>query len=311
MYPSWSPTAKYDKTDGLAALIGFSTNVTAKSAAYISDYFMSESVFSDEPNATAFNIAYNTSDSLFAWLAQAGNETNHTQFGVAMNGFSRSFQYGLILEHYSWGSLSKGSIVVDVGGGIGSSTLVLARQYPHLKFIVQDLFQTIKDGKKYWESEFPEAISSGQVELQVHDFFTAQSIRNASVFLLQFILHDWSTSNAKKILAQLRSAAQPTTRVVIVEQIIPFLSMEPRLPSMDNIPGAELPDLPYPLVRGAASPIFSIDLGMLNVCNSMERTLGDWVECVKGTGWEVIEVRHDTVSSLILAPEVNGVSERN
>jgi hypothetical protein len=40
------------------------------------------------------------------------------------------------------------SIVVDVGGGVGTSCLTLAAKFSSLNFIVQDLVGVIEDGKK-------------------------------------------------------------------------------------------------------------------------------------------------------------------
>ena len=40
------------------------------------------------------------------------------------------------------------SVVVDVGGGIGSQAMVLAQSFNHLKFIVQDRKEAIEDAKK-------------------------------------------------------------------------------------------------------------------------------------------------------------------
>jgi tRNA G46 methylase TrmB len=57
------------------------------------------------------------------------------------------FYSSALLPGFDWASLKKGDLVVDVGGGVGSSTLVLAKQYPDLKFVVQDLPQTIKDAE--------------------------------------------------------------------------------------------------------------------------------------------------------------------
>jgi hypothetical protein len=53
-------------------------------------------------------------------------------------------KYGVLA--YPWKNLAPGSLVVDVGGGVGSVTLVLAKAFPELKFVVQDTPQTIKDG---------------------------------------------------------------------------------------------------------------------------------------------------------------------
>lgn len=49
---------------------------------------------------------------------------------------------------YEWQGLSKGSIVVDVGGGVGLYSLCLARAYDHLNFVVQDREAVIVDAVK-------------------------------------------------------------------------------------------------------------------------------------------------------------------
>jgi 16S rRNA A1518/A1519 N6-dimethyltransferase RsmA/KsgA/DIM1 with predicted DNA glycosylase/AP lyase activity len=52
------------------------------------------------------------------------------------------------MEGFEWDSLKKGDVVVDVGGGIGLLTCILAKKYPELKYIVQDLPVVIADGVK-------------------------------------------------------------------------------------------------------------------------------------------------------------------
>jgi len=44
--------------------------------------------------------------------------------------------------------------VVDVGGGIGSTTMVLAGRYEHLNFVVQDREVVVDMGKKVRLSGF-------------------------------------------------------------------------------------------------------------------------------------------------------------
>jgi hypothetical protein len=39
---------------------------------------------------------------------------------------------------YTWENIAAGSLVVDVGGGVGAQSLTLATHQPHLRFIVQD-----------------------------------------------------------------------------------------------------------------------------------------------------------------------------
>jgi O-methyltransferase domain len=59
----------------------------------------------------------------------------------AVRGFSCRF---LILSSFlpsgfPWGNLDAGSTIVDVGGGIGMVSVEIAKEFPELKFIVQDL----------------------------------------------------------------------------------------------------------------------------------------------------------------------------
>lgn len=40
------------------------------------------------------------------------------------------------------------ALVVDVGGSVGSVTLKIAKVFPHLRYIVQDLQKEITEGEK-------------------------------------------------------------------------------------------------------------------------------------------------------------------
>ena len=58
--------------------------------------------------------------------------------------FFVAFRYAaLIFEHrifagYDWEHLPDGSLVVDVGGGVGAQSLTLAQHHPQLRFAIQD-----------------------------------------------------------------------------------------------------------------------------------------------------------------------------
>jgi ubiquinone/menaquinone biosynthesis C-methylase UbiE len=52
------------------------------------------------------------------------------------------------LAAFPWEDLPTGSTVVDVGGGIGSTTMVLAGRYENLNFVVQDREFVVEMGKK-------------------------------------------------------------------------------------------------------------------------------------------------------------------
>ncbi len=49
---------------------------------------------------------------------------------------------------YDGESLPEDSLVVDVGGGVGTSALSLAAHFSKVRIVVQDLSGVIEDGKK-------------------------------------------------------------------------------------------------------------------------------------------------------------------
>ncbi|KAJ6489188.1 O-methyltransferase-domain-containing protein [Mycena vitilis] len=100
--------------------------------------------------------------------------------------------------------------------------MALARKYSHLQIIIQDMAQVTAQGAKVWNTEFPEGLRSNQVKLAAHDFFGLQPVRDASVFLLRYVLHDWPDAYACKILTHLRHAATPETTLVILDHVIPY-----------------------------------------------------------------------------------------
>ena len=49
---------------------------------------------------------------------------------------------------FDWESLPVGSLVVDVGGGVGAQSLALSKTCPNLRFIVQDREANMEPAKK-------------------------------------------------------------------------------------------------------------------------------------------------------------------
>jgi len=219
-----------------------------------------------------------------------------------MQGTAATEPSGLIFQGFDWGLLPYNGTIVDVGGGIGHVSLTIAKKYPHLRVVMQDLARSIELSKGYWKDNFPEHISKQMLKFQVHDFFSPQPIKDAAVFLLRYVLHNWSNDQAKVILHHLRAAALPTTRLVILEKIVPFASVEDLDESRTkDIPGAFRPSAEYPLLPNwgpATADLYLYDLTMHVLLGGVERTLEGFWNLLEPSGWKLVEVHHCPGSQL-------------
>ncbi|KAF9462322.1 S-adenosyl-L-methionine-dependent methyltransferase [Collybia nuda] len=290
-----NPERKHDNTMGLAALASHHLDEVFKASAYSWETLAdSQTVLSEDPSAAPLGRVMKTTDTLWQFYARPEENFRQRRFGIGMKGVQAMQPADTILTAFDWKSLAPESVVVDVGGGIGSVSLPLAAQFPHLKIVVQDLPSVIEDAKAMWSTEMPDAIKSGQVKLEAHDFFTPQPQANASVFFLKQICHDWSDQYCMEFLKQLRSAATPKTVLFLMESIMPFACHDPSSDSDNGIPGATPKEAPAPLLAnyGAVNEMgYNADITMFLLTNSQERTILHIDELLRNTGWKVTVVR--------------------
>ena len=63
-----------------------------------------------------------------------------------------------LLDGYPWGSLGHG-LIVDVGGSEGTVSIEIARRFPDIKCIVQDLPATVEKGKSALPQDVSDRVS--------------------------------------------------------------------------------------------------------------------------------------------------------
>ncbi|RYP66640.1 hypothetical protein DL771_007683 [Monosporascus sp. 5C6A] len=83
-----------------------------------------------------------------------------------------------LLEGFDWGSLREGSQVVDVGGGSGDASLVVARVFKTLRFGVQDQATPIDNARNQKAKAADDEVWQ-RIELQEQDFFGPQPVIGA------------------------------------------------------------------------------------------------------------------------------------
>uniref|UniRef100_A0A0E0M5S6 O-methyltransferase domain-containing protein n=1 Tax=Oryza punctata TaxID=4537 RepID=A0A0E0M5S6_ORYPU len=102
------------------------------------------------------------------------------------------------------------SSLVDVGGGHGAITQVIAREFPHIKCSVLDLPHVVEQA--------PAGV--GNVQFIAGDMF--ESIPPADAVILKNILHDWNDEDCVKILQRCKEAIPERKdggKVIIVEMV--------------------------------------------------------------------------------------------
>ncbi|KAK0495460.1 ich1-like protein [Armillaria luteobubalina] len=224
------------------------------------------------------------------------------RFGTAMTGTDSWEVPGAVLNGFDWHALPRGSVVVDVGGGIGSTSMFLAHAFSNptdedsigLKFIIQDRPIVVDMGERQWRSKCPELLDPDIAQFQVHDFFTPQPIKNAAVYFLRVILHDWPESFAQRILLRLREAAADDTKLVIADFVVPLACEDDFSSKGENgVIGAETALAPPPLLPNlgkASAHAYWMDLTMQSVFNGQERTLREIVSLAASAGWKVTKL---------------------
>ena len=120
-----------------------------------------------------------------------------------------------IVNGYDWKSFGE-STVVDVGGSHGSLSIAIAKEFLSLRCVVQDRPEVIGSCQESLPLDLHDRVS-----FMAHDFFKEQPLKGANIYMLRWILHDWSEKYAARILHNLVPALKPGARVLVLEQVLP------------------------------------------------------------------------------------------
>ncbi|KAJ7599610.1 S-adenosyl-L-methionine-dependent methyltransferase, partial [Mycena floridula] len=232
-----------------------------------------------------FNTAMKTESKMWDWLTEPGNEFQLKRSTAAMAGAAGQHPADFLISGIEAKSLKVDDVVVDVGGSIGTATQAIWKAYPHLKFVVQDLDKQIE------EANGPEALTSGHVKLQVHDFFSPQPVKNAAVYFLRYIVHNWPDKEVKQIMSQVRAAAGPNSKLVVFEKL-----------AQHTCPVGGEPQVPFPLLAnfGIAGAGFStaLDMGMMCANDAKERLEAEFEALGQETGWKLESIQPGKLATL-------------
>lgn len=92
----------------------------------------------------------------------------------------------------------------------------LGRLYANLKFVIQDRAPVLKQAETaVWPKESPDALKAGRVRFLPHDMFEPNPVKDADVYWLRYIMHDWSDDYCVRILSAIKPSMGPRSRILI------------------------------------------------------------------------------------------------
>ncbi|KAK8048183.1 sterigmatocystin 8-O-methyltransferase [Apiospora phragmitis] len=192
-------------------------------------------------NVKGFALTHNTTGSIYDFIA--ASQERAARFSGTMNALSSSENYDLtyVLDHYDWASLGAAR-VVDLGGAVGHVSIALAKQFPDLTFVVQDMEQVVANAG----ANLPADLKARTVK--------------ADVYYLRWILHNWSDKYCKLILEALVPALKDGCRILIQDFCMPKPGEVPLWKEQDAR---------------------AIDINMAATFNAIERTADGWRALLK------------------------------
>ncbi|KAI1183184.1 sterigmatocystin 8-O-methyltransferase [Nemania serpens] len=191
---------------------------------------------------------------------------------------------GIVLDAYDWAAAGTAT-VVDVGGSAGHDAILLARKYPNLKLIVQDLPMV----KAVFEAECPGDVRD-RVSFVEHDLYQPQPTQ-ADIYMLKLILHDNSDIESARILKALTPGLRPGNRVILIEYI-------------GKVDEGEAKKEPLPLsIRQMGT---ATDLRMMAIFNAKERPAESYRGIFQAADerFDVVNIKADPLSFIAVIEAV-------
>jgi cyclopropane fatty-acyl-phospholipid synthase-like methyltransferase len=197
------------------------------------------------------------------WQYWAGHPEHADVFNRAMSEMTAIIEPAVL----SICDLSGAKTIVDIGGGRGTLMSSMLQAYPEARGIVLDLPHVIEQGRQL----IAERGLQDRCELIAGDFFKAVP-SGGDVYVLKWVIHDWTDAQSIAILKNCHAAMPPHSRLLLIEAPLP-----PRNePSLHKL----------------------MDINMLVMTGGRERTEAEYRSLLEAAGFSLTRV---TVTPLELA----------
>ncbi|KAJ7209445.1 S-adenosyl-L-methionine-dependent methyltransferase [Mycena haematopus] len=254
-------------TDPVSGLVGHLTDDVGLACTALNEILKDpKTTVSLSPKGSAFDRAYGCS---VLSVLEA--------FCSSLVGWGQISGKGMLSKVYPLGSLPHDAVFCDVGGNTGHASIDVLRAFPHLKIVVHDLPEVVKQGQEVCLTRDLDATAKERVQWVPLDFFNETPVKGCDVYYLRHILHDWPAAECEKILGGIRKVVKPTSRLLI-RQFSLYLCFHPLIPCSDEIVLQHLaPEPLLPNFGAAKFRPYAEDINMMVALNSQERTLSQFI----------------------------------
>jgi hypothetical protein len=125
-----------------------------------------------------------------------------------------------LTRDFDWSRFDR---VIDIGGSRGSKSLAILKRYPHLKALVVDRAQVVRDAERLSGlREAPELLA--RLTFQAGDLLGSvpAAASERDVYLLSAVLHGFDDETSVKALRNLAGACGSTgARIALMELVLP------------------------------------------------------------------------------------------
>ncbi|EJD00244.1 S-adenosyl-L-methionine-dependent methyltransferase [Fomitiporia mediterranea MF3/22] len=285
---------KYVNTNGFAAIAGYGADEVMTAAQGFREVMLDpKTAFSEEVNDSGFQRAFKTELPLWEFYELPENHYRRDRFNLVMSS-ANNMHPEAILGGFDWEQVQDG-LLVDVGSGIGHVPLEVVKKFPNMQVVLEDFKSVIDKAKNHWNEKMPTHVSAGKVHFIDTDFLKEQPGLPGppDVFLLRWVLHDWSDKYCIQILKNLRKVAiVGKTSLVIVESVMDYACKVQETPVKET--GAVVKSAPAPLLPnfgGANTLSYAIDIIVSTNLNAGERTIQGFINLLESCGWQFSQIR--------------------
>ncbi|KAF8155549.1 S-adenosyl-L-methionine-dependent methyltransferase [Crassisporium funariophilum] len=252
-----------------------------------------------EPPMSAFAL-FSGDVPIYKWLHLAPNADRGKNFDLAMRGMGGTEGLAFLPVDYPFGSLPDETVLVDVGGGIGSLAELLLQTLQNIKFVVQDLEAVVSLANNVASPNMKKWIAEGKVTFQVQDFCSPQPTNlNGAVFVLKNVIHNYPDSKALEILAAL-APSRPSKLLLIDRMTNPHFRTEATteageaeiyrkmLTGIQHGADAEKTDGGIATTSQGIPTMYDLIMGSLH--GGRTRTLEEWRSVLSRGGFKLLKV---------------------